>query len=128
MGAWGIHFDEDDGSLDVIGEVDDDRDWSAVTTRISNYASGDGYEDGAETVGALELVAAALGSPSKRMDADLAEWCLTHAKEAETLRDQANTAIEAILESSELAELWAESDENEDWREQMRKLQRRLQG
>ena len=126
MGAWGIHFDECDGSLDFLGDVEDRRDWSEISHRIDDYVANGGYDDAEETIAALELVAAALGQPSERLKPELIEWAKEYGSEAVTLRANALTAIDLVRESSELSELWAEAEESDDWRTTLADLRTRL--
>jgi hypothetical protein len=127
MGAWGIHFDECDGSLDFLGEVRDSRDWSEVDMRIRDYVADGGYDDGEEALAAAELVAAALGSPSPRLEPGLASWAAEHEPEALALRADAVTAVTLVRDSSELSELWADADEAAGWHGSVEALLVRLQ-
>ena len=127
MGAWGIHFDECDGALDFIGDVEESRDWSNVGRQIATYIDDGGYENGEETLAALELVAAGLGHPSPRLRPELAEWARTHGSEAVALNERAVHAAELIRSQSELSELWAEADEGADWQATIIDLRTRLQ-
>ena len=127
MGAWGIHFDECDGSLDFLGDVEQSRDWSDVDTRVRDYVANGGYDDAEEALAAAELVAAALGRPSSRLRPELATWASEQALAAERIRQDAIKATKLALDASELSELWAEADENEDWRTSVEDLLGRLQ-
>lgn len=127
MGAWGINFDECDGSLDFLGDVEDSRDWSDVSHRIRDYVENGGYDDAEEVVAALELVASALGHSSPRLKADLSEWASQHANDAGNERDTSLKAVKLVSEKSELSELWAEADEGDDWQATIADLQTRLQ-
>lgn len=127
MGAWGIHVDECDGSLDFLREVGDSRDWSEVDMRIRDYVADGGYDDGDEALAAAELVAAALGHASPRLAPELAGWAADHAAEARPLRADAVAAVKLVLDASELSELWSEADEAADWRGTVEELLSRLQ-
>ncbi len=127
MGAWGIHFDESDGSLDFLGEVEDSRDWAEVDHRIRDYIANGGYDDAEEALAAAELVAAGLGRASPRLKPELAEWSAERKGDAQRLRPDAISAAKLVLDASELNELWAEADEGEDWRATVEDLLTRLQ-
>jgi len=127
MGAWGIHFDQSDGSLDFVGEVEGSRDWLEVDHRLRDYVADGGYDDAEEALAALELVAAGLGRGSPRPKPDLAAWAAEHAIDARRLSHDAIEAAKLVLEASELNELWAEADEGDDWRATVQDLISRLQ-
>lgn len=127
MGAWGVHFDQCDGSLDFLGEVGDSRDWSEVDNRIRDYVADGGYDDAEEALAAAELVAAALGKASPRLLPELASWAAEHQPSAERLRTDAIAATRLALDASELSELWSEAGEAQDWRATVEDLLSRLQ-
>lgn len=108
------------------------REWSIVEDRIRTYVKEGGYEDAQPTVAALEIVAAALGEPPLDMDEDLASWAAMHETQAAALRDDALSAVDLVVGSSELAELWHEDDADEEdaeaWRNGMASLRGRLEG
>jgi len=132
MGTWGHAFDHNDDAADLLEEVATRRDWSIVEDRIRTYVKEGGYEDAQPTVAALEIVAAALGEPPLDMDEDIVAWAGTHETQAATLRDDALSAVDLVVESSELAELWHEDDADEEdaeaWRDAMASLRSRLEG
>lgn len=127
MGAWGIHFDESDGSLDFLGDVEENRDWNEIDHRVRDYVENGGYDDAEEVIAALELVAAALGRPSPRLTSELASWAMEHADDASRIREVSAAAATLVLNGSELSELWAEADEGEDWKATVADLTARLQ-
>jgi hypothetical protein len=126
MGAWGYHFDECDGALDFLGDAADSRDWGLVRDQLEHFIEAGGYEDGEEAWAAAELVAAALGQPSSRLDPELRDWAAEHGPQAEAIRGKANEAVELLRQQSELSELWAESDEGQEWQTAVAELQSRL--
>ena len=115
MGAWGIHFTENDGALDFLGDVADSRDWSLVAACLTDYVDNGGYDDADMAIAAGELVAAAIGKASPLLDPELAAWALQHAGEAAAIQPLARTATELALSKSELNELWSEAEEYSDW-------------
>lgn len=131
MGTWGHEFNQNDEAADFLDDVDDTREWDAVATRVESYVSEGGYEDASPTVAALEIVAAALGSPHRRMTSDLTEWATEHRQDAERLRQRALEALDLVSEHSELSELWGEDvvdpDDAEAWKGEISDLRRRLE-
>lgn len=127
MGAWGINFDECDGSLNFLGDVQENRDWSDVDHRVRDYVDNGGYDDAEEAIAALELVAAAFDRASPRLRPELKEWAKQHRAEAEPLRPKTLDALELVAGASELNELWAEADEYDDWKATLADLKTRLQ-
>jgi hypothetical protein len=127
MGAWGIHFDECDGSLDFLGDVDESRAWIEVDNRVRDYVANGGYDDAEEALAAIELTAAALGRPSPRLEPELAAWAKGFLANAQLLRPAAIEAAKLVLDASELNELWAEAEEGDDWRATVQELLNRLQ-
>ena len=126
MGAWGIHFDESDGAVDFLSDVDESRTWSDVDAAITDYVDNGGYDDADAAVVALELVAAAIGNPSPRLKPDLAEWAQRHAGDAARIQEKALAATDLVIDASELSELWTEADEGEGWLATIVDLQDRL--
>lgn len=126
MGAWGIYFDECDGALDFLGDVEDSGDWGDVERRIAAYVADGGYEEADEALAAAELVAAALGRASPRLTPELTDWARRFETQAQTLRDAALAAVNLISSTSELSELWGETDEAAAWQATVADLKARL--
>jgi Domain of unknown function (DUF4259) len=126
MGAWGIHFDECDGSLDFLGDVEESRDWNDVRHRVRDYVANGGYDDAEEAIAALELIAAARNKASPRLSTELQEWSGEQTIGAD---DQASAlaAVDLVIEKSELSELWAEAEEGDDWKATIAELRTRLE-
>jgi hypothetical protein len=130
MGAWGTGaFDNDDASDWVYTLETDGID--AVDSALADALESDDLPQPLDTnaVAAAEVVAAALGRPA----ADLPETVATLAAGLATrVRDehleQARTAAQKVLASSEIGELWAESDDDAVWRAAMGDLITRLEG
>ncbi len=125
MGAWGVQFNENDGALDFLGDVEDSRDWVVVGERLTDYVDDGGYDDADEALAACELVAAAIGRPSPLLDADLARWAAEHAKQAAATLPVARQAAQ-LVRTSELNELWSEADEYAAWQASVEELIGRL--
>jgi hypothetical protein len=129
MGAWGTGVLEDDAALDWLGDLEDEPKVKTVKKALKTAAKGRGQldsGDGAAALVAAELVAAAIGRPIEepRLVALAQRWPEL-AGEAEL----AARAVERVgdAERSELAELWAESEDDE-WSRVVADLRARLDG
>jgi hypothetical protein len=127
MGAWRIHFNECDGALDFLGDLGDSQDWSAVERQIEIISSDEAYEQGEEILAAAEIVAAAVGKPSARLDEAHQHWAVTYSVQGNALRTRAIEAAQFVKTESELAELWTEADQGTEWQATVDELISRLQ-
>jgi Domain of unknown function (DUF4259) len=128
MGAWGTAaFDNDDAS-DWVYELEKSG-LAAVEAAIADALRATDLETPVDTnaIAAGEVVAAALGRPAATLPDDVQDVVerLAGMVTAEHAR-RARAAVEGVLESSELAELWAESDEEAAWRSGVEDLLVRL--
>lgn len=126
MGSSGVHFDENDVGRDFLDDVLEGDAWPVVEHRLVDYIDDGGYDDAGEAIAAAELVAAALGRPSPRLDPALREWAARHAADAGRVRDRAIEAVALTRDGSELSELWAEADEQDEWLATLSDLDARL--
>jgi hypothetical protein len=128
MGAWGTAaFDNDDAS-DWVYELEANG-IAAVEGAIAAAIESTQLEQPTDVsaVAAAEVVAAALGRPDDRLRPDilgLANGIAPNVTVAHAQR--ARAAVERVLVSSEVADLWAESDDNDVWRASVQDLLRRL--
>ena len=118
MGAWGTAaFDNDDAS-DWVYDFEK-RGIAAIDDALSE-AEGSGpleMPTDANAIAAGEVIAAALGRPATGLREDILS--LTRVLRDHVTSEHAERArivAERVLADSEVAELWAETDENEDWR------------
>jgi Domain of unknown function (DUF4259) len=114
MGAWGVGFNECDGALDFLGDIGDSRNWALIEQQLKQFIDEDGYEGGEEAYAALELIAAALGQASPRLEPELATWAGQHSEAALSLKDLSIQSVELLAEKSELRELWEEAEDDFD--------------
>lgn len=149
MGAWGTGSFENDDALDWLAEWSDAKEgpgdedepgrFAYVIGALAVAVDEKGYLDsdaGACALAAAEAVAAANGKPDpslKKNDGDVAAlvtWA--RSKHADDLRNPqakqlALQAVDRVLaDESELAELWSESEEAENWRKAVDGLRARL--
>ncbi|MDA1237251.1 MAG: DUF4259 domain-containing protein [Acidobacteria bacterium] len=128
MGAWGAGNFENDDALYFVGELTS----GAIEQRVRDALAAVHLVDDAEvdaTVAAQALVAAELVAASRGHLADdfpADAVSLTKGLKAADLKDLACDAVSRVLLSSELVELWAESDESEEWNRAITGLIERL--
>jgi len=128
MGAWGTGaFDNDDAS-DWVDELEDggiDAIESALDDAVRS--SDLSAPTDVNAIAAGEVVAAAIGRPLPGLSEEIAAL-VTHVAPSvmpeHTAR--ARTAVERVLNASELAELWAEADNGDEWRGLVQDLITRL--
>jgi hypothetical protein len=130
MGAWGTAAFENDDAADWVYELEKDA-MGAVDGALADALEAGDLEQPMDTlaIAAAEVVAAARGRPA----ADLPEAVATVAaglasRVTDAHATQARTAAERVLASSEIGELWAESDADAAWRAAVDDLIRRLAG
>lgn len=126
MGAWGLLFDENDDAADWLADFADAPNWAAIDEA---FALDDDYVEAPEAsnaVAAAEIVAAAVGHASPRLDGALKEWASKQTDEGSARRDNAIQALKRVRDDSELCELWQESEEFEDWKKSIDETLARL--
>jgi len=139
MGTWGLKNFKNDGAsdfkLDVL-EGDKTLVKNAIQQIVklneSDYLEAPDCENG---LAAIEFIAAAKGNPSIDFSESELEWIskndlLKHKKPLFGKRiniiDDSLKVLERIVKSSELKELWEESDELDEWLEIQKDLKNRL--
>ena len=134
MGAWGTGFIENDDALDWIGDLLDASSLDLIGETLSGCIEEQYLEAdlASQALAAAEIVAALNGRQGVeiRNEAgeveDLVEWLKTPKELAPHVRQLALTAVEKIKTKSELQELWAETDEYDQWIELVNDLLNRL--
>ncbi|AZS42556.1 hypothetical protein BWL13_00090 [Microbacterium oleivorans] len=120
MGAWSEEPFGNDTAADWAWELDEADSWAFVTDVLQSYAAG-GEED--QDVDAIAVAAAAVVAHgaglalSDQEDTESVEGFLARvgAPPASVVA-LARAALDKVGGDSELAELWAESDEIDEWR------------
>jgi hypothetical protein len=128
MGAWGTAaFDNDDAS-DWVFELE--KDGIAAIDMALKEALGPGELEMPTDVNAIaagEVIAAARGRPVEGLREDI--LALAHALAQSVTPDhaaRAHAAVARVLAGSEVAELWGETDDDDEWRGLVQDLIRRL--
>ena len=80
-----------------------------------------------EALAAAEIVAAANGNPAEGLEADFVKKTERFDEDdVEELLSKASSAIDIIMEDSDLRERWANRADVDDWKSALRGLQARL--
>ena len=128
MGAWGTGAFENDTALDWVWELEDGG-IIAIESALDDAvrASDLSAPTDVEALAAAEVVAAATGRPLPGLSDDIATL-VAHVAPSVTAEHiaRARTAVERVLDASELAELWAETDDADEWRGLVEDLLQRL--
>lgn len=132
MGAWGSGSFENDDALDWIGDLREGDSWLPVEQAFAALIA-DGVEyreapDCSAAIAAAEILAAAFGLPGDDLPDSARVWLKRMAKPHAGLCAVAIEAIDAILDDSELKDLWEESDSYEEWVADVHALRARLAG
>jgi hypothetical protein len=131
MGAWGAGSFENDEALDFVLEMKEEGLILAGAALQEILDNADEYLEApacSADLAAAEVVAALRGRPAAELPADVAAWIAAHPGDpGDELVRTARHAVDAIAADSELAELWSESEDSEQWRSAVLDLQRRLQ-
>jgi hypothetical protein len=128
MGAWGTAaFDNDDAS-DWVYELE--KGGIAAVESALKEALGPGELEMPTDVNAIaagEVIAAALGRPVAGLREDILELAIGLASSVTPEHaTRARTAVERVLAGSEVAELWGETDDDDEWRGLVQDLVQRL--
>lgn len=110
MGAWGAGSFENDAALDCAAEITSVADLERIFAETGDPEVLDA-DQGCRIVAAAECVAAMRGHRLTGMPEDLAERVCGFGKPSLELFDTARNQVSlAMMEISELTELWAEAD------------------
>ena len=128
MGAWGTAaFDNDDAS-DWVYELEKDG-IAAVEAALKEALGPQELETPTDVnaIAAGEVIAAALGRPVDGLRDDIVGLANALAPSITPEHAaRARTAVERVLAGSEVAELWAETEDDDEWRGLVEDLIRRL--
>ncbi|MDR3387104.1 MAG: DUF4259 domain-containing protein [Rudaea sp.] len=119
MGAWSHEPFGNDDAGDWVSELSNSNDFSKIESALNSVTDeAADYLEAPECSAALaaaEVVAALLGKPTKSLDEDAAAWVANKPRPTPELVSKATRAVSSVLESSELQELWAESEDYAQW-------------
>ena len=128
MGAWGTAaFDNDDAS-DWVYELEKDG-IAAVDAALKEALGPQELETPTDVnaIAAGEVIAAALGRPVDGLRDEIVGLANALAPSITPEHaTRARTAVERVLAGSEIAELWAETEDDDEWRGLVEDLIRRL--
>lgn len=127
MGAWGLGNFENDDALDFAYEVSNSQSKELLLNVLNAIFAESDYLDAPVCTGALasaEVILAGLAKDFQRVPPEIKAWVLKKRglfSKKEISFDKsdaelATKAIERILQSSELKELWEETDQYEEWK------------
>ena len=126
MGAWDIGFFDNDEALDWVYELEKVDDFSILEEAFETVIDQKGDTPDASdcTIGlcAAEVVASLLDNPASDVPDEVLEWIEDKPEPSSELIKIAVRAIKVILDDSELKELWLETDEYQDWVDNVKTL------
>ena len=130
MGAWGLGSFENDDALDWVIDLESTSDMTLISDTLSVVnESEEDYLDASDSsfpIVAAEVVAALGGKPADELPDEVVKWVQGKGEPGPDLVSGAKQAISAVLDSSELKELWEETDEFEIWVNDVESLLERL--
>ena len=133
-GAWDTGSFDNDDALDWVWELSESDDLSVVENTLEEAVDASGYLEAptaSMAIAAAEVVAALRGKPRSELPSEVDSWVKTRKLAVGSdLVKTARNAISAVRnpESSELAQLWSESEELADiWQADLADLLKRLE-
>jgi hypothetical protein len=136
MGAWGPGSFDNDDAVDWLADLSRSTDLRPIQTTLEAVtrlepASYLEAPEASAAVAAAEVVAALLGRPAANLPQHVTTWVEAHRQSGATddLQDTAQRAVARVQASSELRDLWDESDDaGAGWQQQLSNLMTRLAG
>ena len=132
MGAWGEKAFENDSALDWFNDLETEG-VEALRHLLESVAETDeadylDIDDGAASIAAAEIVAAARGRGRDRVTKPVIAWLDANAGELveEDIVLAAGAVERVVAENSELRELWEEGGADSAWHADVRTLLSRL--
>ena len=133
-GGWDVGPFDNDDALDWVWELSESNDLSVVEEALQSAISTSGYLEaptGSIALAAAEVVAALKGKPRAQLPDEVTSWVASHKFEVDDqLVKAARQAIVLVQDakSSELAQLWSDSEELlNQWHKDLADLAQRLQ-
>ena len=136
MATWALDAFGNDYAMDWAQDLQEYKTLELVETTLDNVIDSTEQEleapYAAEALAALEVIARLLGKPGEKDPSteEVDEWVSSCKKKVTPqLLDKARLAFERIVsESSELRQLWQESEHFEDWQADVAALRLRVLG
>lgn len=136
MGTWALDAFGNDYAMDWAQDLQEYKTLELVETTLDNVIDSTEEEleapFAAEALAALEVIARLLGKPGETDPAtdEVDEWVAACKKKiTPPLLDKARLAFERIVsDSSELRQLWQESEHFEEWQADVAALRLRVLG
>ncbi len=138
MGAWGFKSFENDDACDWVYRLEASKDRSVVHKALNLVTSNSDYLESPDcciALAAAEVVLAGISGQHERVTDDIKTWL--NKKQGLFRRspvtfeitdvELALMACKKILASSELKELWEETDDFSDWQSEVEKIIRLLE-
>lgn len=126
MGAWGVGSFENDGALDYLASVEEVGASLIAGSLGQPFVEPDlEMDDAIEVLVAAEIVAAIAAGTLDRLP-EGAEDFLTSLGDLSGLKAQAHAAVTIVRDSSELSEVWSETDSHQQWLDDVNALIARL--
>lgn len=132
MGTWSTHAFGNDEAADFAIELSESGDLDLIQSALEDVVAADEYLEAPEAdrgIAAAAVLALLNGQEIPGpFDEAVSAWVKSQTtKPSSALLIKAQVVIERVLsENSELAELWAESDEYESWQEGLRLIKASL--
>ncbi|MEL6870449.1 MAG: DUF4259 domain-containing protein [Pseudomonadota bacterium] len=129
MGAWGLGTFENDDALDWVYELEASTGSGVLNASLAAVDGADYLEapEACAALAAAEVVAALIGTPSQDLPEEVTGWLAANQQQPDAeLITMAHRAVSRIKSSSELQELWEETDEYAAWQHAMDELSLRL--
>jgi hypothetical protein len=130
MGASGYSAFENDDAMDWLAELEGAEDTSILEDAFDAILEAD--EDYVEipeasvAIAAAEVVAALLGRAATLLPEVAMEWIQKQGEVQFTIIEQARSAVNRVLDDSELQGVWEDSDNYDNWKTEVNDLLRRL--
>jgi hypothetical protein len=129
MGAWSYGSFDNDDALDWVGELEGAEDLEPISEAFEVVLEADDYLEAPEAsmgIAAAEVVAALLGKPAGKLPEEIASWVAGKGPPTTALVKKAQRVVKRILTDSELKELWDESEDSAQWKQEVEGLLQRL--
>ncbi len=130
MSAWGYRTFENDNASDWVAELEQTKDLTSVKAAVNAVLRGPRKYlttfACCQALAAAEVIAALHGHPAEELPTRLKSWMSEKPAPEPLLVQRAASAVDAILNDSELKEVWAETSDFAAWQASVMGLKARL--